>query len=114
MSSAITGLDSVFTSEYLNNSNQTKKLENSLSGDMKEKTEEELMEVCKDFETYFVEQMFKSMQKMVPKDEDSDNRYMDMFGDMLIQEYAKSATKQQDFGLAQSLFEQMKRNYGLG
>lgn len=103
----------MYTSDYWNNTKQTKELENSLSGEMTGKTEEELMKVCKEFETYFVEQMFKSLQKMVPKDENSDNQYMDMFGDMLVQEYAKSATEQQDFGLAQSLFEQMKRNYGL-
>ena len=39
---------------------------------------------------------------------------MKMFGDTLTQEYEKSATEQGDgLGLAQMLYEQMKRNYGL-
>lgn len=103
----------MYTSDYWKSASQTKDLESTLSTDMGQKTEEELMEVCKDFESYFVEQMFKAMQKMVPKDETSDNKYMDMFGDMLVQNYAETATKRQDFGIAKSLFEQMKRNYGL-
>lgn len=113
MSSAINGLDSYYTSDYWKSASQTKELETSLNSDMTGKTEEELMEVCKDFEAYFIEQMFKAMEKMVPKNEDSQNQYTEMFGDMLTQEYAAAASKQQDWGIAQSLYEQMKRNYGL-
>lgn len=107
------GVSSMYTSDYWKSTNQSKDLEKSLSSDMGGKTEEELMEVCKDFEAYFVEQMFKAMQKMVPENEDSDNDYMNMFGDMLVQQYAESATNQQQLGIAQALYEQMKRNYGL-
>lgn len=113
MSSSIDALGSLYTSNYWQSANQTKELENSLSTDMTEKTEDELMEVCKDFEAYFVEQMFKAMEKMVPENEESDNAYTDMFGDMLVQEYAESATESQSFGIAQTMYEQMKRNYGL-
>lgn len=95
-----------------NNANNIKnKLENidyATSGD------DELLEACKEFESYFVEQVFKALQKMVPENEESDSKYMDMFGDTLIQEYAKSATNQGDgFGIANMLYEQMKRNYGM-
>jgi Rod binding domain-containing protein len=39
---------------------------------------------------------------------------MDYFGDMQIQEYSKMAANQGDgIGLANQLYEQMKRNYGL-
>lgn len=113
MNSSINGLGSLYTSDYWQSTTQTKDLEKSLSSDMTTKTEDELLEVCKDFEAYFVEQMFKAMEKMVPKDEDSENAYTEMFGDMLTQEYAESATETQSFGIAQTMYEQMKRNYGL-
>ena len=44
----------------------------------------------------------------------SSSQYMDYFGDMQIQEYAKLAAEQgSGIGLANQLYEQMKRNYGL-
>lgn len=113
MSDSINALGSLYTSDYWKTVNQTKDMEQTLDSDVSGKSEEELMEVCKEFETYFVEQMFKAMKSMVPENEDSKNEYTDMFGDMLVQEYAENATKQQDFGIAQTLYEQMKRNYGL-
>ena len=72
-------------------------------------TDEELMEVCKSFESYMIEQVMKGMEKTIPGD-DEENAYLEMFGDMLYQEYAKSATENQELGLAQMLYESMKRN----
>lgn len=72
-------------------------------------TDEELMEVCKSFETYFLEQVMKGMEKTIPY-EGRKNPYIEQFGDMLYQEYAKSATENQELGLAQMLYESMKRN----
>lgn len=93
-------------------------LENDLkTTDYTKATDEQLMEVCKSFESYFVEQVFKSMEKMVPKSDDKDESpYLKMFGDNLPKEYAKIASDSNDgkgLGLAQMLFDQMKRNYGL-
>lgn len=113
MSDSINALSSLYTSDYWQTVNQTKDMEQTLNSDVSEKSEDELMEVCKEFETYFVEQMFKAMKDMVPENEESENDYTEMFGDMLVQEYAETATGQQDFGIAQTLYEQMKRNYGL-
>ena len=105
---------SIYTSDYYKTSNQTAELETKLkSAAQKEAESEELLEVCKEFEAYFVEQMFKAMEKMVPEDEESSTNEVDMFSDYMYQDMAKSATTQQDFGIAQKLYEQMKRNYGL-
>lgn len=71
----------------------------------------ELMEVCKDFESYLVEQVFKAMKKTV-QSSDEDNEYMQYFGDTLYQEYAGSIASKGDLGIAQTLYESMKRNYG--
>ena len=55
------------------------------------------------------------MEKTVMKDESnsSDNQLVDYFKDQTVQELAKTSTEQQGLGLAQMLYEQMKRNYNL-
>ena len=72
----------------------------------------ELMQVCKDFESYLVEQVFKAMKKTVQSSDD-ENEYMQYFGDTLYQEYSSSIASKGDLGIAQTLYESMKRNYGI-
>lgn len=72
-------------------------------------TDEETMEVCKSFESYMLEQVMKEMQKSIPENEEK-NPYLEQFGDMLNEEYAKNATENQGIGIAQMLYEAMKRN----
>lgn len=72
-------------------------------------SDEELMEVCKSFEAYLLEQVMKEMKKTVHSDLDN-NDYLEQFGDMLYEEYAEKATENKGLGLAQMLFEAMKRN----
>mgnify|MGYP004513150673 FL=1 len=91
-------------------------LENTLGKVGEDTTEEELMSACKEFEAYFIEQIYKGMEKTIMKAEgdDSSGGYMDYFKDMQTQEYAKLASEQGNgIGLASQLYEQMKRNYGL-
>lgn len=79
-------------------------------------TEEELMDVCKEFEAYFLEQCFKEMWKSVPTSEMtsmSTSTMMDYYRDEMIRKVSSDATEQNSLGLAQMLFEQMKRNYDL-
>lgn len=117
-SSYLNGLSDVFNdySDIYNKNSSAGNIQNKLeSTDYSKSTDGELMDACKEFEAYFVEQAFKAMQKMVPENEEgSSSDYMEYFGDTLVQEYAKSATNQGDgFGIANMLYEQMKRNYGL-
>ena len=91
-------------------------LENTLSKVGDDTTEEELMDACREFEAYFIEQIYKGMEKTVMKaeDEESSGNYLEYFQDMQTQEYAKLASQQGNgIGLASQLYEQMKRNYGL-
>ncbi len=91
-------------------------LENTLSKVGDDTTEEELMDACREFEAYFIEQIYKGMEKTVMKaeDEESSGSYLEYFQDMQTQEYAKLASQQGNgIGLASQLYEQMKRNYGL-
>lgn len=72
-------------------------------------SDKELMDACKSFESYMIEQVFKEMKKTV-KSEDDDNDYMKYFSDILYEEYAGKATENQEIGIAKMLFESMKRN----
>lgn len=104
-------------------------------------TDEELMEVAKEFESYLVEQVMKSMQKMtsISGDEDGESAsatlfnslagitgeetdsamstLSDYYGDELISQLASTLTtnmynnNSSGLGIAQALYEQMKRNY---
>ena len=92
------------------------KLKNAVSADYSHSTEKELMDACKEFESYFLEQVFKGMEKTVMKsdrDETSASKLVDYFKDTTIQELASQSTENNSLGLAQMLFEQMKRNYGI-
>lgn len=113
--SGLSGLNSTAMTEYLQNtqSQSSTKLEQKLGTDYSTATEEELMEVCKDFEAYFVEQMIKAMQSTLDEESDPLSGTYSYFKDMQNQSYAEMMTEQTDFGIAQSLYEQMKRNYGL-
>lgn len=85
-------------------------LSDSLGRVSEEMPDAELMEACRSFESYFVEQMFKGMEKTVMKDEEKqENDYLTYFKDTLYQSYAESAVKREDFGIAKLLYESMKR-----
>lgn len=90
------------------NNSKTDRLQEKLKNNSA--SDEELMEACKDFESYLLEQVFKGMEKTVPKDEEEENDYMAQFGDKLYEEYAKAAAESSNFGIAQMLFDSMKRN----
>ena len=102
-------------------SSSTSELEKTLgSGDLSNASDDELMQVCKDFESYFIEQMFKSMEKMIPKDEDEDesssmSSMTDYYKEEMMSKYAEYASESdggKGLGIAQTLYEQMKRTYG--
>ncbi|MBE5883561.1 MAG: hypothetical protein E7291_03920 [Lachnospiraceae bacterium] len=113
----IGGISSLYNDIYTSASNQTaSKLENELDKDYSQATDEELMDACKQFEAYFMEQMFKEMMKTIPKSEvssGSTSTMLDYYKDQMIQNIAADSTEQNSLGLAQMLYEQMRRNYGL-
>ena len=66
--SSIYGSSALDSTAYTNAANQTaSKLQNQLNGsDYTKATDDELMDACKQFEAYFLEQMFKEMMKTIP------------------------------------------------
>lgn len=118
MSMSIDGYASQISDLYkTTNGQEATKMDATLSKDYSQATDEELMDVCKQFEAYFLEQMMKQMEKMVPKnDEDKDSstsQLVDYFKDTVIQEMASQSTQTQGLGIAQQLYEAMKREYRL-
>lgn len=85
--------------------------------DYSKSSDEQLLDACKEFEAYFLEQIFKEMQKTVDVFKDGKTNPNDSlvgyFKDNAIQELASASTEKQGLGLAQMLFEQMKRNYNM-
>ena len=65
----LSGLTSIYT-DYMKTQSDNNRLE-KMKADWKEKNkgsdDEQLMDACKQFESYFVEQMFKEMMKTVPE-----------------------------------------------
>ena len=104
------GSDSQYllSNNVVNSKAKTENLEATLNNSSA--TDEELMAACKNFESYLMEQVFKGMQKTVPKSEEKENPYLAQFGDRLYEEYAEDATENEGLGLAQVLYESMKRN----
>lgn len=132
MSESITGLSNINYSDVYDS--KASSLTNKLTGtDYSKASDDELMSVCKDFESYFLEQVLKSMEKMakVDSDDEDSNLFTSMagiggtedtslntlgsyFGDEMVSSYAKLMTDSnqgEGLGIAQKLYEQMKRNY---
>ena len=74
------------------------------------------MEVLKDFESYFLEQIIKKMKDtFTDEDEESSvaSQYTDTFMDYAIEEVADILLDEVGGSMTQQLFEQMKRNYNI-
>ena len=104
---------SAYTSQIANSA--VNKTGNSWSkNDYSKASDEELMEACKEFEAYLWEQVLSEMTKSVNFGVDSDSTsstMVDYFKDEAMKEIAGQITESTTSSLAQSLYEQMKRNY---
>ncbi len=93
------------------------RLEKSAKGLGASSTDDELMEVCKDFSSYFMELALQEVKEnLTPEDEEADsslNALTDFYMDKTIEVLADEMADQVGTGFTQQLYEQMKRNYGL-
>ena len=113
------GMGSVYSDYLMNSATKSKNstLESKLETDSyANASDEELMDVCKEFEAYFLEQVFDAMMKTATVfSKEEKNGYaakmVDYFKDTAVQELTAQATEQNGFGIAQTLYEQMKRQY---
>ncbi len=112
----ISGLTSSYTDMLMNQAKSSKAdaLKDKLNTDYSKATDEELMDACKQFEAYFLEQVLKGMEKTIPESQfssSSTSSLVDYYKGNMIQELAKQSTETNSIGLAQTMYEQMKRNY---
>ncbi len=124
--SNLSGISSAAYTDYAAKTQYSNEVQKAVSNAPKSETEQELMEACKQFEAYFLEQVFKEMSKTVDafKTDDSQmsdalsmtnsNSLVDYFKDLTIQDIAATSADTQSNGLAQMLYENMKRTYGIG
>lgn len=104
------GNDMFHYASSITSSNTSTSIQNKKDTSFTNATDEELMDACREFEAYFVEQLMKQMQKTVMKSgltEESETE--SYFKDMLYQEYASEASKGQGIGIAKMMYEQLKR-----
>lgn len=114
----IGGLTASYSDLLTKESTSSSKLKESLNAtDYASATEEQLLGACKEFEAYFLEMVFKEMEKSAyvfsDEKEGSNSQLVDYFKDTTLQQLTADSTEKQGLGLAQQLFEQMKRNYNL-
>ena len=119
-----TSLDALtgYASNLLENTKQTagaSTIKNSVSSLSKDSSEDELLGACKQFEAYLWEQVYKEMDKTTNVfGSESNGSYagnmVSTFSDTLIQEISNKSVTGEDNSLAMQLYEQLKRNLGIG
>lgn len=121
-------LNSNYYSDFLKTTSNTSaaQVKSAASSVNEETTDEELMGVCKQFEAYLLEQVFKEMEKTITfgdeDDQDSSsiasalgtgsgsNTLVDYFKQDTLTRITENATNQgEGLGLAQMLYDSMKR-----
>lgn len=113
----ISGLSNIYSqyAEGLSRNAAADELKNRTLSTGKTSTDDELMDVCKEFEAYFMEQVYGKMLDTVNITGASDGAnatLLNFYKDKAVGEIAKQTVEQNgEAGLAKMLYEQMKRNY---
>ena len=103
-------------SQYEQDANKTDSFIRALESAQKQESDEEIMEACVEFESYFIQMMFKEMRKTVVQNDDGFFKKSNAeltFQDMLDEEVSVKSAESGGIGLAQFMYRQMKREgYG--
>ena len=84
-------------------------LQSTLGNVNEDSSDEELMNVCKNFEAYFVQKIIEQAKKSIAgEDEEEQGEYMKYFGDMRNEQYANIIAESGSVGLAQQLYDSIK------
>ena len=117
MASSITDIGTSYASQVASNA-VSEQATAGLKRDYSNASDAELMNACKKFEEYFVEQVIKGAQRTTVLDgfaseSGSMASMKSMIRDSYAQELAKMMSDQNSVGLAQKMFDQMKKSQGL-
>ena len=75
----------------------------------KGKSEMEMEKVARDFESVFINKLFESMRKAIPKSDLLQSSSMDMFQSMMDQEMAKELSKRKGLGMGEMVYNDLSR-----
>lgn len=75
----------------------------------KAQSEEGMEKVARDFESVFVNKLFESMRKAIPKSGLLDSHSMDMYQSMMDQEMAKEMSKLKGMGIGEMVYNDLSR-----
>lgn len=110
---ASSGLDSA-SAERAAQQAQDSEFEKLLQAAIEKKDEKGLKEACRQFEGIIIEMMYKQMKATVVKsgflEQDPGT---DIFNSMLDEKLADIASQSGGFGLAETLYKQLSRQYGI-
>lgn len=112
----ISGLNTDYQNYLSKSSAATAKMDQIKNTDYENATDEELMDACKQFEEYFVEMTLKEVFKTVDlfgmgeSSSGAMSTSKDLMKDGIVQKFAEKITEESNLGLAQQLYESMKRN----
>lgn len=112
----INGLNTDYQNYLKQSSAATARMDQIKNTDYENATDEELMDACKQFEEYFVEMTLKEVFKTVDlfgmgeSTSSAMSTSKDLMKDSIVQNFAEKITEESNLGLAQQLYESMKRN----
>ncbi|GKX28500.1 hypothetical protein SH1V18_09800 [Vallitalea longa] len=90
---------------------ETESFEAALNQAQEKQDDKQLQESCREFEQYFVNQLFKEMRNtvhsdgLIPKSQGEK-----IFEDMLYEEYSTEISKGEGIGISQMLYKQLSKN----
>lgn len=99
------------TSKQTQIKNTAQKFERILEKAVTPEDEKKIKESARQFESYFINTLFKEMRKTLPKtDLLGDSNAKDIFEDMLYEQYAEELSKGGGIGLADMMTKQMLKD----
>jgi peptidoglycan hydrolase FlgJ len=107
-------MDSISSAQIQNTlfNQMTEKNLNSMKGPSefgKAQSEKEMEKVARDFESVFINKLFETMRKAIPKSELLDSSSMEMFQSMMDQEMAKQMAMQKGMGMGEMVYNDLSR-----
>ncbi len=80
---------------------------------MAAKNQDPLLKACQEFESLFINEIFKSMRRTIPQGTLLETGMAeDIFQGMMDEEMAKEAARKNSFGLAMMLYQSLANNIG--
>lgn len=112
----IGGLNQNYTDYLAQSSKAASNISKLQNTDYANASDEELMGACKQFEEYFVEMVLKEVFKTVDvfgtgeSSSSAMSTSKDLMKDSMVRQFATKISEDSNLGLAQQLYESMKRN----